>query len=145
MRVFGPAARTAYAGLQAGGFPKSGETVLISTAAGSVGALAGQIARINRNVLDGPLYSGSQDFGWGFGVQALSQLEFDLPACASAFRAHVGIDRSAGDGGCVRARVYLTATDKPPAAWIAALAVILVAFVAGLLWYALLRRGEADE
>jgi H+/Cl- antiporter ClcA len=37
------------------------------------------------------------------------------------------------------------ATDKPPSAWIAALAVILVAFVAGLLWYALVRKGEADE
>ena len=47
MSVFGPAGLTACAGLLAGGFPKSGETVLISTAAGSVGALAGQIARIH--------------------------------------------------------------------------------------------------
>lgn len=46
MSVFGPAGLTAYAGLLAGGFPKAGETVLISTAAGSVGALAGQIVRI---------------------------------------------------------------------------------------------------
>lgn len=46
MSVFGPAGVTAYAGLLAGGWPKAGETVLMSTAAGSVGALAAQIARI---------------------------------------------------------------------------------------------------
>jgi NADPH-dependent curcumin reductase CurA len=44
--VFGPAGLTAYAGLLAGGWIKAGETLLMSTAAGSVGALAAQIARI---------------------------------------------------------------------------------------------------
>lgn len=79
-----------------------------------VGA-AGQTARVNRNVLDGPLHSGNQDFGWGFGVQSQSQLEFELPPLASAFRAYVGLDRSAGSGGCIRARVYVNGLDKAAA------------------------------
>lgn len=79
-----------------------------------VGA-SGQTARLNRNVLDGPLHSGGLDFGWGYGVQSLSQLEFELPTLASAFRSHVGLDRTTGAGGCVRARAYLAGLDKPPA------------------------------
>ena len=46
LSVVGPVGMTAYYGLLKIGQPKSGETVLVSTAAGAVGSLVGQIARI---------------------------------------------------------------------------------------------------
>ena len=61
--------------------------------------------RVNRNVLGGPLHSGRRDYGWGFGVHGESELEFPLPSIASGFRTRFGLDREAGEGGCVRTRV----------------------------------------
>jgi NADPH-dependent curcumin reductase CurA len=46
LSVFGIAGLTAYFGLLNVGKPKSGETVVVSAAAGSVGSIVGQIARI---------------------------------------------------------------------------------------------------
>jgi NADPH-dependent curcumin reductase CurA len=46
MSVYGIAGLTAYFGLLECGQPKAGETVVVSAAAGSVGSLVGQIARI---------------------------------------------------------------------------------------------------
>lgn len=46
LSVFGIAGLTAYFGLLQVGKPKAGETVVVSAAAGSVGSLVGQIARI---------------------------------------------------------------------------------------------------
>ena len=46
MSVFGVAGLTAYFGLLECGQPKPGETVVVSAAAGSVGSLVGQIAKI---------------------------------------------------------------------------------------------------
>jgi len=46
LSVFGIAGLTAYFGLLECGRPKSGETVVVSAAAGSVGSLVGQIAKI---------------------------------------------------------------------------------------------------
>jgi len=46
LSVVGPVGMTAYYGLLDVGKPKSGETVLVSAAAGAVGSLVGQIARI---------------------------------------------------------------------------------------------------
>ena len=61
--------------------------------------------QINRNVQQGQLRSGNVDFGWGFGVHASTELQFDIPVGATLFRTHVGLDRIAGRGGCIRARV----------------------------------------
>ena len=46
LSVFGVAGLTAYFGLLECGKPKAGETVVVSAAAGSVGSIVGQIARI---------------------------------------------------------------------------------------------------
>jgi NADPH-dependent curcumin reductase CurA len=46
LSVYGIAGLTAYFGLLKAGRPRAGETVVVSAAAGSVGALVGQIARI---------------------------------------------------------------------------------------------------
>jgi hypothetical protein len=46
LSIFGVAGLTAYFGLLEIGKPKSGETVVVSAAAGSVGSIVGQIARI---------------------------------------------------------------------------------------------------
>jgi len=61
--------------------------------------------QVNRNVQHGQLRSGNADFGWGFGVHASTELHFEIPAGATVFRSMVGLDRIAGRGGCVRARV----------------------------------------
>jgi hypothetical protein len=47
LSVFGVAGLTAYFGLLECGRPKAGETVVVSAAAGAVGSLVGQIAKIN--------------------------------------------------------------------------------------------------
>ena len=62
--------------------------------------------QLDRNVHALPLRSGDLPFGWGLGVQAYSELAFDLPACARTFRTQYGLDWSAGSGGCVRAAIF---------------------------------------
>ncbi|MFM2095055.1 MAG: putative periplasmic serine endoprotease DegP-like precursor [Planctomycetota bacterium] len=74
----------------------------------------GRKAQPNRNVQQGPLHSGGQDFGWGFGVHATSELHFELPSSARIFRTSIGLDRVAGRGGCVRARVFADGTPAAP-------------------------------
>src|SRR6201991_4926204 len=46
MSVYGPTGATAYFGMTGVGKPQSGETVVVSAAAGATGSVAGQIARI---------------------------------------------------------------------------------------------------
>ncbi len=68
-------------------------------------------AQVNRSVQGGPLSSGGAQYGWGFGVQARTELEFDLPPFARSLRARAGLDRAAGSGGCARA--LITAGSEP--------------------------------
>ncbi|MCO6455660.1 MAG: NPCBM/NEW2 domain-containing protein [Pirellulaceae bacterium] len=70
--------------------------------------------RVDRNVRGGTLRSGSQDYGWGLGVQAESRLAFALPPAAAGFHSSVGLDRIVGRGGCIQARVLLDWLDAPP-------------------------------
>lgn len=58
--------------------------------------------RTNQNVQRGPLQSATQEFGWGFGVQASCDLTFDWPEAARAWRTRYGLDRTAGSGGFAR-------------------------------------------
>jgi len=66
--------------------------------------------RRDRNLLGGPLVSGGQEYGWGFGVHAYQQLRIELPDLATGFRSLVGLDMTAGSGGCARAEIFI---DKP--------------------------------
>ena len=49
--------------------------------------------------------SDQQASGWGIGVHANNTLEFELPLFVRSFQARIGLDESAGTGGCVRVRV----------------------------------------
>jgi len=69
----------------------------------------------NRNSAGRALRSGGRQYAWGFAVHAYSELRFELPQCAKAFRTGVGLDRSVGAGGCARGRVYVGSTDEKPA------------------------------
>jgi len=63
--------------------------------------------RTNANLTGRPLRSGGRQFAWGFAVHAYSELRFELPRFARAFSSSIGLDASAGVGGCARARVHL--------------------------------------
>lgn len=73
--------------------------------------------RADRNVQGNPLAADGREFRWGFGVHAYAALEFTLPPTARTFRTSAALDRAAGDGGCVRGRVYFgpSATAANPA------------------------------
>ena len=68
----------------------------------------------NRNAQGGLLRSGGQTHPWGFGAHAYSELHFPLPDCVLSARSRIGLDRVAGTGGCVRARVYTGSAAGTP-------------------------------
>ena len=70
--------------------------------------------RADQNCRGGALRCGREEFAWGLGVHATSELSFDLPALATGLRTRVGLDRLAGRGGCARAEILLAA--RPDAA-----------------------------
>ena len=63
---------------------------------------------VDCNVQGGPLRSGGDPFGWGYGVHAYSQLEFELPIFARSFSVRLGLDEAVGVGGCVKAMVSIS-------------------------------------
>jgi len=70
--------------------------------------------RANRNAAGGPLSSGGQQYGWGFGVHARSELTFTLPQHARSFHCRLGLDHFVDNGGCARGRVYVGSTKAGP-------------------------------
>jgi len=70
--------------------------------------------RADRNVAGGSLRSGGQQYGWGFGVHARSELSFILPLHARSFHCRLGLDHFVDKGGCARARVYIGTTRHKP-------------------------------
>ena len=70
--------------------------------------------RADRNVQGGTLESGGKQFGWGWGLQAYTEMYFPLPACAESFQSQIGLDRIVGSGGCARAIVYADKTTNSP-------------------------------
>ncbi len=68
----------------------------------------------DHNVQGGPLSVAGVEYGWGFGVQAFNQLEFDLPPFAKSFRTAVALDQVAGTHGCAKGVVVLYDTQHQP-------------------------------
>lgn len=68
--------------------------------------------RRNSNVQNGPLSSAELRFGWGIGVHAFSELEYELHPAARAFRTQYGLDYLAGRGGCTQAAIYLGSRQR---------------------------------
>lgn len=67
--------------------------------------------RADANVQGDLLAAGNREYGWGFGVHAQAELQFDLPLWARAFQTKFALDRAAGDGGCVKGKVYFGAAQ----------------------------------
>jgi hypothetical protein len=70
--------------------------------------------RLDSNVSGGLLAGAKQAYGWGLGVHAPCELWFQIPPLADGFRTRAGLDRLAGDGGCVRAVVAVNRSDATP-------------------------------
>ncbi len=67
----------------------------------------------NRGVQGGVLRGGKDECGWGLGVHALCRLTYPLPPMVESFRSRVGLERSVGTGGCIRARVLQGEAKEP--------------------------------
>jgi hypothetical protein len=70
--------------------------------------------RVDRNCRGGAMRCGREEFAWGLGVHATSELTFELPALATGLRTRVGLDRLAGRGGCARALIYVDSMADLP-------------------------------
>jgi hypothetical protein len=73
----------------------------------------------------------------------LAYVGFSIFGLAYLFRYTAGEVGHATRGPLVRQMNALT--DQPPGTWIAVLAVLILAFVAGLLWYAFSYKPGAEE
>jgi S1-C subfamily serine protease len=74
---------------------------------------AGAAFMVNRSAEANSLESGAQEYGWGFGVLGASRLRLVIPDLATALEGRVGLDRGAGSGGAIQARIFL---DRPAGA-----------------------------
>jgi len=97
LSVFGAVGMTAYFGLLDLGKPKAGDTVLVSGAAGAVGSLAGQIAKIKDCTVIGVAGSAAKcarlirDYGFDHAVNYSGKTPAQLADCLAAL-APDGID-----------------------------------------------------
>ena len=92
LSVYGIAGLTAYFGLLRVGEPKAGETVVVSAAAGSVGSLVGQIAKIKGCRVIG-VAGGAEKCAW-----LKSQLGFDEAVDYKAGNLYAALKAAAPDG-----------------------------------------------
>lgn len=70
--------------------------------------------RRDANVRGGILYSGDITSLLGVGTHSYSAVAFELPENATQFNTWVGLDRSVGEGGCVRCAVFGNDLDSQP-------------------------------
>ncbi len=92
LSVYGVAGLTAYFGLLRVGEPKAGETVVVSAAAGSVGSLVGQIAKIKGCRVVG-VAGGAEKCAW-----LKSELGFDEAVDYKAGNLYAGLKAAAPRG-----------------------------------------------
>lgn len=69
--------------------------------------------QVDRNVQGGPLRNGNEQYAWGLGVQAYSEIEYPLSPLVKSLRTRIGLDETAGSGGCVRCRLFAGTSDSP--------------------------------
>jgi hypothetical protein len=62
-------------------------------------------ARTDASITGGPLRASGREFGWGFGVHAEHELEFQLPPSARKLNTWLALDPTVGTGGCARGRI----------------------------------------
>jgi hypothetical protein len=72
----------------------------------------GKRLRLDESIAGTFLESNDLRFGWGVGTHAPVSLEIPLPSFAVAFETRVGLDRSAGKGGCSRAQIFRLTGDQ---------------------------------
>ncbi|MBI5722371.1 MAG: NPCBM/NEW2 domain-containing protein [Planctomycetes bacterium] len=70
--------------------------------------------RRNCNVRGQMLESGNIVTNLGIGVHSFSQVAIEMPKSARSFSCLAGLDRSAGSGGCVEARIYKDQASGEP-------------------------------
>ena len=70
--------------------------------------------KMNKNAQGGPLRAAGNDWGWGIGMHAYTEMHFPLPDCVRSFRSRVGLDSVVGKGGCARALIYLNKAEGEP-------------------------------
>jgi NADPH-dependent curcumin reductase CurA len=92
LSVYGIAGLTAYFGLLRVGEPRAGETVVVSAAAGSVGSLVGQIAKIKGCRVIG-VAGGAEKCAW-----LKSELGFDEAVDYKACNLYAGLKAAASKG-----------------------------------------------
>lgn len=86
-----------------------GETLLQKSATGFLWPW-----RRNANVRGNELVLGSAVGDLGVGTHSYSEIAFDLPQQARQFSATVGINRTVGNGGCAKVKIFRDkAQDKP--------------------------------
>jgi hypothetical protein len=66
----------------------------------------GKRCRVDESIAGTKLESNALRFGWGVGTHAPCTLNIPLPSFAVAFETSVGLDRSAGNGGCAQAQIF---------------------------------------
>ncbi|MFT5526736.1 MAG: hypothetical protein ACI9HK_004716, partial [Pirellulaceae bacterium] len=69
---------------------------------------------LDRSVTGEALQTDEVDFGWGIGVHGDNHMVVEIPKFSVAFRTRLGLNETVGDGGCVKAKVYLNSTDDKP-------------------------------
>ncbi len=70
--------------------------------------------KLNKNAQGGPLRAAGNDWSWGIGTHAYTEMHFPLPECVRSFRTRVGLDSVVGKGGCARALVYANNVEGEP-------------------------------
>ena len=69
--------------------------------------------QMNRSVTGEILETANRQYGWGFGVHAMCEMQFPISAAANTFRSRIGLEQSVGKGGC--AKGIVTISSKPDA------------------------------
>ncbi|MCA9219559.1 MAG: hypothetical protein KDA71_04490 [Planctomycetales bacterium] len=80
----------------------------------AVPTLSAAAWQINRNAYGDTFNPGEAEAGWGIGVRSANRLIFPTHPAVRTLRTRFALDRAAGTGGCVRAKVASIVTPDQP-------------------------------